>query len=360
MLRFALFAALFVLLVPVTASADVTLPPVPDIPNRCDLPCFRAFVQSYADDNNLEVPGRRIRRLFEDADSNGNGTLGRQERTALQADLPAFFQSFFASGGTTSGGTDCSAGFVRIPAGTFWMGSRPSEPDRRDDEIRHEVRLTRSFCMQQNEVTQGQYEALMGTNPSHFSSCGDDCPVEQVTWEDATAYANALSTSEGLTPCYDGNGNVTGGGTPYDCAGYRLPTEAEWEYAARAGTNTAWYAGSSDSCVDGIGWYQDNSSARTHLAGRKDPNAWGLFDMTGNVQEWVWDWRGEYPTSPQTDPTGPSSGVRRINRGGNWFMVAHTTRSAARFYNHAVSTAESPGVDVAWEWLGFRLARTAP
>ena len=227
------------------------------------------------------------------------------------------------------------------------MGSPSSEEYRDSDETQHRVTLTRGFCLQSTEVTQGQWETLMGSNPSTFDSCGTDCPVERVDWLDAVEYANALSRSEGLAACYTSSGGVVGGGSVYDCAGYRLPTEAEWEYAARAGTPSARYGQ-----LDDIAWHSDNSGHEPHPVGTRTTNAWGLYDMLGNVWEWTHDWyERQYGTSAQTDPAGPSSGRRRVVRGGCWDVSARMTRSAERFKRVPVGRAHV---------IGFRLARSLP
>ena len=255
------------------------------------------------------------------------------------------------------------AGFVRISAGSFQMGSPSSESGRDDDESRHRVTITRDFYLQAHEVTQGEWRSLMGNNPSNFSSCGNNCPVEMVNWWEAVAYANALSRREGLQECYtlSGCGSTDPGEgmeclsvsfVGLDCSGYRLPTEAEWEYSARAGTTTAWYCGSNESCVDGIAWYTGNAGSRTHPVGEMRPNDWGLYDMAGNVWEWVWDWYDSdyYSSSPSSDPTGPRTGQNRAVRGGGWGNYARNVRSA----NRALSR---PGYRGSY---GFRLARSAP
>ena len=246
------------------------------------------------------------------------------------------------------------AGFVRIEPGTFTMGSPTSEEGRDDtNETQHEVTITRAFWLQSTEVTQGQWRAVMGTSPSHFSSCGDDCPVETVSWEDAVAYVNALSASEGLDACYSGS-TFAGLG----CEGYRLPTEAEWEYAARAGTTTATYAGDltaadcDDATLPGIAWFLCNSDGRTHEVGTKRVNGWGLYDMLGNVSEWTGDWySSSYPSGSVRDPLGPDEGSLRVYRGGSWGLVARNVRAALRFpFGPALRSLN----------LGFRPARSAP
>ncbi len=177
-----------------------------------------------------------------------------------------------------------------VPAGTFQMG------DSSDGPI-HTVNLSRGFYMGRTEVTQGEWVALMGSNsnPSFFMNC-DNCPVEQVSWDDVQEFIRKL--------------NAKGEGT------YRLPTEAEWEYAARAGT-TGDYAGS----LDAMAWYGENSGNKTHEVATKQPNAWGLYDMHGNVWEWVQDWWGKYPSGTVSDPTGATSEWERVTRGGGWRSI---------------------------------------
>ena len=212
--------------------------------------------------------------------------------------------------------------FNLIPAGTFMMGSPADEPERYSNETLHQVTLTKSYYMQTTEVTQGQWREVMGSNPSYFTSCGDDCPVERVSWNDVQAFITEL--------------NKRGEGT------YRLPTEAEWEYAARAGTTTPFYTGNclstNEANYDGgfpltgcpSGVYRGKTVPVASFA----PNAWGLYDMHGNVWEWVQDWYGSYPSGAVTDPTGPSSGSFRVFRGGSWVSTAGYCRSANRFLSN--------------------------
>jgi len=215
--------------------------------------------------------------------------------------------------------------FVQIPSGTFMMGSPSDEPNRFSDETQHRVTLTQPFYLETTEVTQGQWKAVMGSNPSRFSSCGVDCPVEQVSWNDCQDFIQKLNQREG-------NGT------------YRLPTEAEWEYACRAGTTAPYYTD-----LDQAGWYSGNSGIRTHPVAQKTPNAWGLYDMHGNVWEWCQDWYGGYPGGSVTDPKGPSSGPGRVFRGGCWLNSAGGCRSAGRGF-------DSPGYRDSG--LGFRVAWT--
>jgi formylglycine-generating enzyme required for sulfatase activity len=223
--------------------------------------------------------------------------------------------------------------WVLVKAGTFEMGSPASEFARGNEETQHRVTLTRDFYIQATEVTQGQFQDVMGYNPSSSTGCGRDCPVEQVSWHEAAAYCNALSSREGLGQCYGCNGSgrdVTCSpsnrySTPYSCSGYRLPTEAEWEYAARAGTT-----GPSYGDLSAVAWYSDNSGDTTHRVGQKRANAWGLYDMLGNVWEWCHDWGGDYPGGSVTDPSGPDAGSSRVIRGGSWYSNARNVRAAYR------------------------------
>jgi len=231
------------------------------------------------------------------------------------------------------------AKFVLIPAGTFMMGSPSDEPGRDSYESnQYQTTISRVFYMQTTEVTQGQWKRVMGNNPSRFSDCGDDCPVEQVSWNDAQEFISKLNSMEGTDR-------------------YRLPTEAEWEYAARAGTTTPFNTGTcltadqanynGDYPLSGCpkGKYRD----RTVRVGSFAPNAWGLYDIHGNVWEWVQDWKGNYPTGSVTDPAGPSSGSFRMCRGGSWKQNAWVCRSAFRFYAFPNLRKDN---------RGFRLVRT--
>jgi formylglycine-generating enzyme required for sulfatase activity len=239
-----------------------------------------------------------------------------------------------------------------IPAGSFMMGSLYSDPmNQSREQPQHEVRITRGFWMLESEVTQGQYKALMGTNPSHFSSCGDNCPVEQVSRDDARAFANKLSEAQGLPDCAATNRDI------FQCEGWRLPTEAEWEYAARAGTTTPFHTGdciSTDQANYNGGYpatgcpkgeYREKTIAVCSLSS----NAWGLCDMHGNVWEWVMDvYRSSYTGLPTVDPLRTDKGMGWVLRGGSWDYSARFVRSAIRSFN--VSTHRDRA-------LGFRLLR---
>ena len=217
--------------------------------------------------------------------------------------------------------------FIWIAPGGFLMGSPADEEGRFGDELQHEVRISEGFWMGKYEVTQGEWESVMGANPSAFKDCGPRCPVEQVSWFDAEEFIRRL------------NGRESGKGHRY-----RLPTEAEWEYAARAGTTGARYGELGE-----IAWYDENSGDRTHPVGQKQANAWDLHDMLGNVWEWTGDWYGEYPPGSVTDPQGSSSGSARVFRGGSWNYRARGVRSAYR-------NNFSPGYRDSH--IGFRLVRT--
>jgi formylglycine-generating enzyme required for sulfatase activity len=232
---------------------------------------------------------------------------------------------------------------VRINGGTFTMGSPAKEPGRSDSEGPQRQVTVSSFFMGKYEVTQKEYQEVMGTNPSNFK--GDNLPVENVSWFDAVEYCNKRSQREGLTPAYTINGtNVTWNRS---ANGYRLPTEAEWEYACRAGTTTAYNTGAN--IDNNTGWYKDNSNNTTHPVGQNPANAWGLNDMHGNVWEWCLDWYGRYSSNAQTDPIGASSGANRVIRGGCWNTSAQYVRSANRNNRYTPSNRYS--------FLGFRVAR---
>jgi formylglycine-generating enzyme required for sulfatase activity len=226
---------------------------------------------------------------------------------------------------------------VYIPPGTFMMGSPQNEQGRGGDETQHQVTLTKGFYMGVTEVTQGQWQKVMGSNPSRFKDCGENCPVDSVSWNKVQEFIGKLNQQEG-------------GKT------YRLPTEAEWEYACRAGSATALANGDiretrfgPDPNLGEMGWYLGNSDARTHQVGRKKPNGWGLFDMHGNVNEWCYDWYGKYPSGEVTNPEGQSSGSDRVIRGGSWHDTAGVCRSAVRYGYTPVNWSDD---------LGFRLVRT--
>ena len=210
-----------------------------------------------------------------------------------------------------------------IPAGTFTMGSPATETDRQDNETQHPVTISKPFYMQTTEVTQEQWKEVMGTEPwkgkPHVKE-GPNNAASWVSWDDAMAYCKKLSEQERKT--------------------YRLPTEAEWEYACRAGTETAWSFGDDENKLGDYAWYRENArdidEEYAHQVGLKKPNAFGLYDMHGNVFEWCHDYYGEdyYKQSSEKDPTGPNSGSFRVLRGGSWGNYA-SPRSARRNWNVA-------------------------
>jgi formylglycine-generating enzyme required for sulfatase activity len=221
--------------------------------------------------------------------------------------------------------------FVPIPAGTFTMGDADNGPT-------HKVTLTKPFELGQHEVTQEQYEAVMGTTPSHFK--GSQNPVEKVSWNDAVEFCRKLSAM----PAEKKAGYV-----------YRLPTEAEWEYACRAGTTTEYSFGDSASELGAYAWYDENSGKNsgktTHPVGGKKPNPWELYGMHGNVCEWCQDWwYGKYPSGSTTDPTGAASGSYRVNRGGSWSLTSGLCQSA---YRHGYAPGRR------YHFLGFRVLRSS-
>ena len=198
--------------------------------------------------------------------------------------------------------------FVFVEGGSFQMGSAEGQADERP---LNNVRVD-GFYMSKYEVTQGEYVSVMGQNPSRFQ--GDNRPVEKVSWYDAVKYCNALSAQEGRQPVYEINGSrVT---VDWNANGYRLPTEAEWEYAARGGNKSGDYEYAGSGNVGRVGWSDNNSGDNTRDVGGKSPNELGLYDMSGNVWEWCWDWYGGYTEGSKTNPQGPNRGSARVLRGG--------------------------------------------
>jgi formylglycine-generating enzyme required for sulfatase activity len=236
----------------------------------------------------------------------------------------------------------------------FTMGSPPHEPGREDDEVLHSVLLSYPVIAATHEVTQAEWGEVMpaGSDPSQH--VGDDRPVDSVTWYEAVAYCNARSLADGLDPVYTIDGIAV---TPDPLAdGWRLPTEAEWEYLCRAGTETALAGGDLaelncrlDPTLDDLGWYCGNAPTGPQPVAQKSANAFGLHDMHGNLREWCWDWYGPVAGDVVTDPTGPGSGVERVCRGGSWYNTAQECRSAAR---------EALPPDSADDTVGFRVVRT--
>ncbi len=228
-------------------------------------------------------------------------------------------------------GSGVTMAFAWIPPGSFMMGSPDSEAGREQREgPMHLARLTEGFWLGKYEVTQEQYERVTGKNPSKFKAYTR--PVEQVTWQDAVGFCSTVTASVGLRS------------KKLTC---RLPTEAEWEYARRAGTTTRYSNGDRDNNLANAGWCQNNSGATTHPVGQKAPNQFGLYDMHGNVWEWCMDRLGDYPAGDTIDPQGAATGWLRALRGGSWNFTANCCRVAFRFYYY-------PGLTNSY--FGFRVA----
>ena len=234
--------------------------------------------------------------------SNADGDVGKNIKTGTGREI-----SFFANDALAGKNASFKVvvfspppGMVFVAGGTFQMGSNSES----DEKPIHTVTIS-GFFMDKTEVTQAEYRKVMGKTPSSFSGC-DDCPVEKVSWHDANAYAKKV--------------------------GKRLPTEAEWEYAARGGNKSKGYAYSGSNDLDAVAWYNNNSGSKTHPVAQKQPNELGLYDMSGNVWEWCSDWydEGYYSGSPQTDPQGSNSGKSRVLRGGSWFSNDLICRVANR------------------------------
>ncbi len=262
------------------------------------------------------------------------------------------------------GGTTLPGLWTSIKAGKFFMGSPSNETCRNTNETQHEVTLSKQFVISTTEVTQAQFKQVMGYNPATAKTCGTNCPVEMVSWHEAAAYCNALSKMAKLTECYTCSGKSTKvnckegssymGANIYSCKGYRLPTEAEWEFAYRAGQFTALYNGKLSTCTgidanaNSIAWYNMNSKASSHPVSQKLANSWGLYDMAGNTMEWVNDYyKADLGSSSVTDPGGPTSGSNRVVRGGSWLHTASVLRAASRL--SVTPTART-------KYVGFRCA----
>jgi formylglycine-generating enzyme required for sulfatase activity len=242
---------------------------------------------------------------------------------------------------TTQSGVE----MILIPGGTFLMGDAGGEVD----EIPHEVSLS-DFYMDKYLVTQAEYEKVMGNNPSRWP--GRKNPVEQIRWSDAVRYCNSRSLIEGLQPCY----NLEKWTCNFTLNGYRLPTEAEWEYACRAGTTTHYFFGDEGEKLRNYAWFEGNSGQRPRPVGRKLPNPFGLFDMLGNVWQWCNDFYkvDYYEGSPRQDPKGPESGDNKVVRGGSWAAEANQCRSSFRYYEDPSYTDVCFGYDI----YGFRCVRS--
>jgi formylglycine-generating enzyme required for sulfatase activity len=219
---------------------------------------------------------------------------------------------------------------VLIPAGTFQMGSPPGEAGRSDNERQHQVTISKPFYLQTTEVTQGQWEMVMGSSPSSFNTCGKNCPVERVSWENAQEFISKLNRMENTDK-------------------YRLPTEAEWEYACRAKSTARFCFGEDEAKLRDYAWFNENADEKTHPVVQLKPNNWGLYDMHGNVWEWCQDWYGSYDSGPLVDPPGPKTGTNRMLRGGSLRSPPKDLRSALRLQRNPDFSSNS---------IGFRVART--
>jgi formylglycine-generating enzyme required for sulfatase activity len=315
----------------------------------------------------------------------GTGDTTYAKDTALPTAIGTYAVTFDVAADTNwNAASGLSAGtltissmieMVWVPAGSFQMGKDLGTAATGDIANAHMVTLTAGFYMGTYVVTQEQYEEVMGTNPSSFqtSVAGEDgtpgkLPVEMVSWYDALVFCNKLSMARGLSPAYRISGETdpaewgtvpTSSNATWNAVevvdgstGYRLPTEAQWEYAAKGGDPDAagWegytYAGS-DTAND-VSWNDTNSASKTHEVGKKAPNKLGIYDMSGNVWEWCWDWYGAYTNTAKTNPTGASSGSFRVRRGGHWGSSAEFVRSAYRYYSSPYSRNN---------YFGFRLVR---
>jgi len=247
---------------------------------------------------------------------------------------------------------------LSIDAGSFLMGGPESEGGYFDERPQHTVSIS-AFSLSETEITQKQWLDVMGSEDSHFNGYGDSSPVDSVTWFDCIDFCNTLSQLESLPHCYE-MANVTYESNhiksadvtcDFEATGYRLPTEAEWEYACRANTTTRFHSGDSDAALDRVAWANGNSEHRSHAVGEREPNAWGFYDMHGNVWEWCWDWYlvNYYASrpNPDIDPTGHSVGDGRVMRGGSFSKSSIHCRSAVRSNNFPAHGFQEYGLRVA-------------
>jgi len=333
--------------------------------------------------NNLKTPGLSVFQVFDNTMNDVIKVSGGRQHPELSLRFPGSANAYLGSRPVASvavqpapaviqptptpqpapaviqpTSSSIAANMVRINGGTFTMGSPASEPERNSNEgPQHQVTVS-PFYIGKYEVTQAEYESVTGANFSEFK--GINLPVEMVSWFDAVEYCNKLSQREGLTPAYSISVSMNSGFVTWNrgANGYRLPTEAEWEYACRAGTTTPFSTGNNITTnqANYNGNFPYNNNAKGAYLGKKTavgsfgPNPWGLYDMHSNVSEWCWDWNGTYSDAAQTDPVGAPSGFDRVWRGGNVDHFAKFLRSASRIGN----TPSYRGTN-----LGFRLARNA-
>ena len=230
---------------------------------------------------------------------------------------------------------------IKVSGGSFLMESE----DGGGDEKQVKTKTLSGFEIGSTEITQAQYNSIMGDNPSFFK-LDDNAPVEKVLWKDAITFCNRLSEKMGLEPCY----NLGSGACDFSKNGFRLPTEAEWEYACRSESGSEYSLGDGESALNRTGWYNRNSMENTHPAGQKTPTPWGLYDMHGNVWEWCNDWyaNNAYETNGKNNPTGPKSGSDKVVRGGSWLDGPKDCRSAKR---------RNFDPDKDYSDIGFRIVR---
>jgi formylglycine-generating enzyme required for sulfatase activity len=286
-----------------------------------------------------------------DQELRNDWTVKLKRRVLATLTIPIFLFAFQISLGQDSQSfreitTPSGVVMILIPGGDFVMGDATGEID----EIPHEVSLS-AFFMDKYLVTQAEYEKVIGNNPSRWP--GRNNPVEQMRWSDAVRYCNGRSRLEGLQPCY----NLENWTCDFSANGYRLPTEAEWEYACRAGTETRYFFGDDRSKLRNFAWFKENSGQRPRPVGRKLPNPFGLFDMLGNVWQWCNDFYqvDYYEASPRRNPKGPESGETRVVRGGSWAAEADQCRPSFRYHENPSYTDVCFGYDI----YGFRCIRSA-
>jgi formylglycine-generating enzyme required for sulfatase activity len=320
---------------------------------------YQAFIETYPQSPNLKAAQRKLAAAEKAEAADEAKRVAEAWRSAQQADTVESYEAFLNAHGSSSfvsaakqkleaararqpkwkvGDTfrDCAEcpEMVVLPAGSFEMGDLHGDGDTDEKPVRT-VRIGQAFAMGRYEVTQGQWKAVMGGNPSKFSKCGDNCPVEKVSWDEVQVFISKLNAKTGKR--------------------YRLPSEAEWEYACRAGKRHR-YCGSDS--VDDVAWYDRNSDRKTYPVGGKSANGWGSYDMAGNVMEWVQDYYEEngynkgQPLDDRAHAPSSNDGALRVVRGGSWFNLASNARSATR-------TGASPDYFRSG-YVGFRLSRTLP
>jgi len=368
--RALLIIAIFVVSLTIITSCDILTKPA----ERCATPFFSPASGQYLNAQNVSITcatiGATIVYTVDGSDPTSGSTVYTSpiEITAIttvkaKAMNSSFKDSHIASATYTIGTVQSQ--FVCVPGGTFTMGNTLGGGIS-DELPTHSVTLS-AFYIGKYEVTQSEWQTIMGSIPASGNGVGDNYPVYYVSWYSAIKYCNLLSMAESLTPAYtiSGSTNPTNWGTVPDSAnatwdaaicnwsanGYRLPTEAEWEYAARGGTTTPDYVYSGSDDIDVVAWYDGNNTpSGTKQVGQLQANSLGIYDMSGNVNEWCWDWYSfnYYSSSPSNNPTGSDSGISRLLRGGSWRNNANSCRVSSRYsfpYNNSII------------FIGFRLVR---